>query len=49
MRFFAQKLTDDEINALADFYAGETGWPGVKPAKPGGQGCGKVGGSREGV
>lgn len=32
MRFFAQKLTDDEINALADFYAGETGWPGVKPA-----------------
>ena len=34
MRFFAQKLTDDEINALADFYAGETGWPGVKPAKP---------------
>lgn len=34
MRFFAQKLTDDEINALADFYAGETGWPGVKPARP---------------
>ena len=34
MRFFAQKLTDDEINALADFYAGETGWPGLKLAKP---------------
>ena len=28
------ELTDDEINALADFYAGETGWPGVKPARP---------------
>lgn len=28
MRFFAQKLTDDEINALANFYGDQKGWPG---------------------
>lgn len=33
MRFFAQKLTDDEINALANYYAAQTGWPGKKPEK----------------
>ena len=33
MSFFAQKLTDDEINALVNHYADETGWPGKKPEK----------------
>ena len=31
MRFFVQKLTDDEINALAVYYASQAGRPGSKP------------------